>query len=507
MNDGILIPPQGLHIVRWNGEHVVFHPPSFTFYRVNASAADMLSDYAVGLHLNELCQKYKATEKEIESVFAVIQQEIESSTSEAQKKKQERQDWRKKRAQEATGKENPVVLRRLTLNISNDCNLRCRYCYADTGAYGSARGLMEEDVALRAMDAVYHHFDGVDMIQFFGGEPALNVPVIQTVCEYMDHLLEEDRIKYKPDYAIVTNGTISSPELFEVIKKHHIGLTVSLDGPKEVNDEIRVYPHGRGSYDRIMNFIEQARENSDSYLGIEGTYTARHIELGISMVDLLDFFAEELDITSPHIPTVGAPADPSLALHPRCSEETYRIYADAVSHTVWSATTDHPRSLSLAQRQVDALVRKQGQWAICPASGGDTLSVDMDGGIYPCFMFIGREEFRMGDVNGDGFGGPGFDRVNTVFWANVKGKRDDCSVCWARGLCSGCLGAVYNETGSITDVPQDHCELVKAMGERTLVELARVRNDPEKWEKMVETMTRVPDQRQERDTEDSLEQS
>lgn len=209
-----------------------------------------------------------------------------------------------------------------------------------------------------------------------------------------------------------------------------------------------------------------------------------HLEQGISMVDLLDFFADELDIRSPHIPPVGAPADPMLALYPDYTEQAHQIYADAVTHTIWSATTDHWRSLSLAGRKVRSLAQKKRMPFICPASGTGTLSLAANGDIYPCFMFVGKPEFRMGNVLNGGLSGSGFDRVNQMFQSNAKEKRDDCRECWARRLCSGCLGANYNETGSIFEVPEHHCGHVKAMGERALVELSKVRRQPKAWKKL-----------------------
>ena len=129
---------------------------------------------------------------------------------------------------------------------------------------------------------------------------------------------------------------------------------------------------------------------------------------------------------------------------------------------------------------------------ICPASGTATMSIAANGDIYPCFMFVGQAEFRMGTVLNGGFGGASFERVDGMFQANVKAKREDCRWCWARGLCSGCLGANCSETGSIFAVPEHHCGRVKAMGERALVELARVKREPAKWEKLVANMTHWP---------------
>ena len=138
------------------------------------------------------------------------------------------------------------------------------------------------------------------------------------------------------------------------------------------------------------------------------------------MPELMDFFYEELDIRSPHIPPVGAPADPALALYPDYEEQTNRTYADAVSHTIWSATTESRRSFSLGERQIQTLVHRREISYICPASGTATLSISAEGDIYPCFMFIDKEAFKMGNVFEEGFSDPRFEQINALFESNAK---------------------------------------------------------------------------------------
>jgi len=487
--EDIYILRKDLHVVRGDDTHVLFHSPSLTFFEVNRGTADLLEDYISGMPVGELCEKYKVDYGKLEGFFRGLAEQIGSEVRKFTERMREEDQRRRERVRERTGKEEPAILERLTLNISNDCNLRCRYCYAGGGSYGGARGLMKLEVAIRAIDAAYERFDGIDTIQFFGGEPALNVRVMRGVCEYVRFLHREGRIAYPPSFAVVTNGTILSEEFLDVIKTYNIGVTVSLDGPACVNDAVRIYPDGRGTYERISKFIRKVKQESSAHVGIEATYNRVHIEQGVTMPMLMDFFYDEFGIRSAHIPPVGTPADSSLSLYPEYSRETYRTYADAVSYTIRSATTDSWRSFSLAERRIRGLVNRRVPRYICPAGISGTLSVSSEGDIYPCFMFIGKEEFKMGNIFDRGFSDPCFRKVNAMFESNAKDMRDDCRECWARGLCTGCLGANYDETGSIFEVPRTHCELHKAMVERTLVELARVRGRPDEWGRLVENMT------------------
>ena len=229
-----MIPAEELHVVSQDGDHVLFHVPTFNFFAVNEVTWDLLRDYEAGLPLPVCREKYGACQEEVEALFLSIRQQIEREMAEFRESLQKRQGAEKERA---CGK----VLNRLTLNVSNDCNLRCRYCYAGGGAYGMDRSLMTGEVALRAVDAVYEHFEGLGGVQFFGGEPGLNVPVIRAVCEYTQKLHREGKIERLPGYGMVTNGTVHSRQFLEVIREFRIGVTVSLDGPAEVNDVVRLY--------------------------------------------------------------------------------------------------------------------------------------------------------------------------------------------------------------------------------------------------------------------------
>ena len=61
-------------------------------------------------------------------------------------------------------------LERLVINVTHDCNLRCTYCYADTGAYGEARGKLSAGVGEEIVESFFSRFEHIRSIQLFGGE-------------------------------------------------------------------------------------------------------------------------------------------------------------------------------------------------------------------------------------------------------------------------------------------------------------------------------------------------
>jgi len=124
MTNALSIPRGDLHVVRDEDTCVLFHPPSLTFFKVNRATADLMGDYAGGTPVRELCQKYNAPSEEMEGFFRGIAGQIEAALSEHRAKMEEQEKKRKEHIQERSGKEHPLILNRLTLNVSNDCNLR-----------------------------------------------------------------------------------------------------------------------------------------------------------------------------------------------------------------------------------------------------------------------------------------------------------------------------------------------------------------------------------------------
>jgi uncharacterized protein len=80
----------------------------------------------------------------------------------------------------------PPILKALCLHVAHDCNLRCRYCFGDTGDFGGRRELMPASVACQAIDFLLAGSGSRPLceVDFFGGEPLLNLPVVWETVTY-----------------------------------------------------------------------------------------------------------------------------------------------------------------------------------------------------------------------------------------------------------------------------------------------------------------------------------
>lgn len=328
-------------------------------------------------------------------------------------------------------------LTRLTINISNNCNLWCEYCYADHGFYHSPRSLMSVDTARQIVDAATTYYDPINVVHFFGGEPLMNSTVIEFCCEYLTRLHESGLISALPKFVATTNGTILNERLLSLIKRYQLGLTISIDGPKKIHDAARPSVKGSSSYDRVVGNVRNLVENLVEYQ-IECTYSIHHVRAGISIIDLMDFFWDEFGHQVSHIAPASTPKNSSFHLLP---EQVAESYAEATRYSVDNVFGGNGPAISFVIGVLRRLLTKQRALSCCPAFF-DQMSIAVNGDAYPCFMFIGDDKFRMGNVLRDSFPNEASIRVRNTylreFETNWSGKSS-----WYAPLSFGCVAGDY----------------------------------------------------------------
>ncbi len=143
----------------------------------------------------------------------------------------------------------------LVLNVTNQCNLSCTYCYeygedkiVDT-ENGAQPKFMSEQTARESVDFLLAEAGSNEMVHltFFGGETLLNFPVLKSTIAYGRRRAAETGKHI--DYSLTTNATLLRPEIVEWLIDNQVGVTISIDGPREMQDQFRVFKNGTGSYD------------------------------------------------------------------------------------------------------------------------------------------------------------------------------------------------------------------------------------------------------------------
>jgi uncharacterized protein len=157
----------------------------------------------------------------------------------------------------------PTVVKALCLHIAHDCNLACRYCFAEEGEYHGRRALMSYEVGKKALDFLIANSGNRRNLEvdFFGGEPLMNWQVVKDLVAYG----REQEKKYNKNFrfTITTNGVLLNDEVMEFCNREMANVVLSIDGRKEVHDFMRPFRKGKGSYDLIVpKFIKFAESRN-----------------------------------------------------------------------------------------------------------------------------------------------------------------------------------------------------------------------------------------------------
>lgn len=442
--------------------HAVFHPPTFTLFRVNEWAASVLEDCARSVPIGAVAERHGVSVSEVESLVARISRVVDTRPS------------------VRVARDVPGMLQKLVLNISNDCNMRCRYCYADGGSYGGNRALMTLQIARQAVERVFEHYKNVHTVMFFGGEPTLNPDAIEVCCKRVLELYHQRAVLQMPRLGMVTNGLILNQRMLDIIRRHELLVTVSLDGPAEINDLLRVSCDEKGSFRRIARNIRRIQEATSGRepSRVEATYTSAHHAAGFSVMDMADYFDREFGIKDCHV--VPVTVEPGHRLGCRHRLENVDVFREAAVQLIESWSTENPKQLLSISRCLLTVATRLSVPYLCGA-GLTELTVSVSGDIYPCYMLF-RDEFKMGSVlDSEVFQSRRFDEVQRRFRDSAKSCLAKCSQCWARGFCRVCYKVPYIENQTIDRIPSYACKMNQAIAESGLLALGRVRAQPDLW--------------------------
>ena len=430
---------------------VVFHPETLCFFRTNRKAAHLIRDARQGANDEELVRKYDVTPEQMEQSLATIVATI------------------KARKRTVTAADSGSLLKRngllpkAVLMVNNYCNLKCTYCYEHQNVFTKKAIDMPLPVARMAIDKMYGAFDGVETWMFIGGEPTLSDDVIEFACRYATEAAQRRGVK-TPGFGMISNGVRMTDRLFEIIREFEIQVTFSLDGPKKVNDLVRIRHDNSGSFDAASENIHRYGKMFPDKVLVECTVTQAHRDAGLSLPEVLKFCANDLGVEEPHIAVAGLP--PGDRLNPYRAEGAVQAdffaAAEASMDNLLQAADDTPRGgrLDVVAAMVQRLAHRNPKSIMCPA-GILQIVVDAFGDIYPCWMFAGNAEHAMGNILRDELRGPKALRVIDRIETNSKTHNPVCSTCYARGVCSACVGNNHNSTGRLEEPSPEFCDTVR----------------------------------------------
>ena len=215
-------------------------------------------------------------------------------------------------------KNRETVVKALCLHIAHDCNLKCKYCFAEEGEYHGRRALMSFEVGKKALDfLVANSGNRVNLeVDFFGGEPLMNWDVVKDIVKYARSIEKEKNKNFR--FTLTTNGVLVDDDVIEFANKECSNVVLSLDGRKEIHDRYRVDYAGKGSWETIVPKFQklvESRKGQGYYM--RGTFTHNNIDFTNAVSDTVTSFPyrfenlEELTNYYVRVKTVCGPFEQS----------------------------------------------------------------------------------------------------------------------------------------------------------------------------------------------------
>ncbi len=323
--------------------------------------------------------------------------------------------------------ETPPV-RALSLAVAQKCNLGCTYCYAQQGSFGGPARQMDDQTALDAVELLFADASPGERfnLSFLGGEPLLNRPAIHAATERARALAAERDATVT--FSITTNGTQLTNQDADFFEAHGFAVTVSLDGVGAVNDALRPFRSGRGSYDTVLRRVRPLLERQ-CHMQVSARVTVT--PLNLSLRATLDEFVALGFHSVGFSPLLRSPAGEGEMQHSEL---------ETMLEQMVECGEEFERRLVAGRRypfanMVNALREiHRGTHRPYPCgAGAGYLGVSAEGQLAACHRFVGDEDGAMGDL------ASGVDRERQARWLQDRHvhRQEPCRQCWARYMCGG----------------------------------------------------------------------
>jgi len=314
----------------------------------------------------------------------------------------------------------------LTLNTTHGCNMACRYCFASTDS--DRRKVMTAEVARASVENLLVQFPDARryLIYFFGGEPLLHKRFIKDTVAMVKEVFNDKQDK-SYGFLINTNGLLlDDDDLLDFFREHRFSVTVSIDGPEEINDSNRVLLNGSGSFKKIMTGIEALKK-----AGVNFNLRATISPKVRNLMEVFSFF-ESLEVPYSYAFTIIT--DKKNKRETKFTTEALQMlrkqYAE-VTDFLTDKTIKGEKVYCMDFLEKMSLLERHGVRTHGCEAGRSTLIVDEDGDYYPCQNMLPMNVW-LGNID-SGVYGELLEGNRSQFVEDLR----ECRGCWARYLCGG----------------------------------------------------------------------
>ncbi len=347
----------------------------------------------------------------------------------------------------------------MVLNVTSKCNLSCTYCYE----YGEDRLVdegtmpryMDEQTAQESVEFMLAQSKAKDAVNltFFGGETLLNFKLLQKTLDYARRRGVEEGKQVR--FSLTTNGTLLKPDVIEWLSANDVGVTISIDGPKDTNDKFRVLSNGLGSYEMIVPKVRQLLErHSTRPIGARVTLTQQNLDVH----RIFRHLTEEVGFREVGFAPVTTSSCQSYALDEASYDRMLVQFQELAREWLEAAVDDRFHGFSNVRESVEEIHKGFSKAYPCGAGLG-LMGVGTDGNVSLCHRFAGSSEHRLGSVT------EGVDREKQAAFLEEHhlAYKPDCHSCWARPLCSGgCYHEAQTRYGTTRAPNLHYCDWIRS---------------------------------------------
>jgi len=347
----------------------------------------------------------------------------------------------------------------MVLNVTSKCNLACTYCYEygeDKIVEAESKPLyMDPETARESVDFMLAQAGNNKVVHltFFGGETLLNFKLLKTTAAYARQRAKE--VGKRVEFSLTTNATLIRPEVIDWIVANEVGVTISMDGPKEFQDGLRVYQNGMGSYDVILPRIKELLKRHKSRpIGARVTLTS----LNLDVSKIYGHLTKEIGFFEVGFAPVTTSGCRTYAIEDVGFDRMLGQFNELAYDWLEHAATNRHHGFSNVKDTLEEIHKGVSKAYPCGAGLG-LMGVATDGDVALCHRFAGSDDHKIGSVTE----GVDVEKQYDFLERHHINNKTDCSKCWARPLCAGGCYHEANTRYGTTDVANLHyCEWIRS---------------------------------------------
>jgi uncharacterized protein len=386
-----------------------------------------------------------------------------------------------------------VPVKHAMVNVTQECNLNCKYCFGVGGEYGN-KGNMSRDTAFKSVDWLIKESKDMKnlLITFFGGEPLLNFALVKEVVDYAKKT-EKDI-----SFHIITNGTLLSAEIIAFLKNNDFRVGIGFDAVERLQNYYRPFKNGKKSYEIVRKNISDLVASGVKRINITCMVSDEGTDFKEARQALINTGCTAMGIQRPAPPILESKEAEDVKIFATIKSGKVKEYTEKLLLSIEEEGRDWLTSIKerhmfpskLFSGILGQLYTRRKRDYFCGAGKG-MVNISISGDIYPCHRFNGLDYMKMGSI--EDFTAQSQKR----YLENHTSRIPECSLCPARYFCgAGCIHENMAVEGLIDKPYGVWCEMIKKAMELGIVIYHQLdENDKKYLERTLSEHDSIPDSR------------